>query len=140
MAKQTQNYTDEQLKEMVAEYTAVPTDETHEEQRAAVVKMLADKFGKGEQSIRQKLVQADVYIAKVPKNKAGKKAETKQAVATEIGNIVGMPESYAESLTLAGKPALQMVRNVLLEMQEELAAYENAKQPEETIDSKGETE
>lgn len=123
--KQTSAYSEEQVREMIQAYTAVPTDAAHEAERDAVVKMLAEKFGKKPQSVRQKLVREDVYIAKQPKSKDGSPAETKKSIVGEIADLCGMGEVRAKELLLAGKPALQAVRDRLAELEADLDAALN---------------
>lgn len=125
MAKTENVYTAEVVQEMVAAYTAVPTDSDHEAERDAVVMMLAQKYGKKPQSVRQKLVRENVYVAKVQKGKDGKPAETKKVVASEIAKFAGLNVVEEESLLNAGKPALQSIRSRFAEQGEKIEDLEN---------------
>lgn len=99
------NYTEEQTKDMVAEYVANPTQET--------VAMLAESFGKNIRSIVAKLSREGVYKAKERVTKTGEKPIKKDSVADAIGKILEMSEGEVTSLEKANKTALTKIFNAL---------------------------
>ena len=70
------NYTEEQVKEMVAQYSENPTRETVEE--------LAEEFNKSIKSIIGKLSREGVYEKTVYKTKTGEDPITKKELVEEL--------------------------------------------------------
>ena len=93
------NYTEAQVAELVATYTASPTE--------ATVKALAEAMGKTTRSIVAKLAKEGVYQSKA--KEAGKRAMLKAEMVTEIAKLVGKSEEVLESLEKATGPALMAV-------------------------------
>ena len=80
MAK-TVNYTPEMTASIVEAYTSVA--DTTDERRAEMVRELADRFGKSDRSIRQKLVREGVYVAKSATSKVTGEAPAKKMELAE---------------------------------------------------------
>ena len=99
------NYTPEQTAELVAAYTAAPTDET--------VATFAEKFGKNVKSIVAKLSREGVYKRKEYARKDGAPVEKKDQTADAIGKVLKLSESDTESLTKATRKALQAIWQAL---------------------------
>lgn len=93
------NYTEAQVAELKAAYTASPTE--------ATVKALAEAMGKTTRSIVAKLAKEGVYQSKA--KEAGKRAMLKAEMVTEIATLVGKSEEVLESLEKATGPALMAV-------------------------------
>ena len=92
----TANYTEQQTKEMVAQYEAAPTKET--------VVAIAEKLGKNTRSVIAKLSREGVYKAQPRTTKRGEPVVLKQ----ELVNII--QEHYGDefpSLVKASKVDLQ---------------------------------
>lgn len=110
MGTKNVNYTPEQAEQAVKVYTAAETDE---DRKAAVAK-LAKEFGKSPASVRAKLVSEGVYQKPEYVTKKGEKPETKEAIVSEIADILSLPDSSViESLASATKHALNIVRGEL---------------------------
>ena len=91
---------------MAAAYSDCENDET----RAECVTNFAVKFGKGEKSIRAKLVREGVYKAKTYVSKAGAKIERKSDIVQGIAKAMGVTEDQLNGLDKATKPALELIR------------------------------
>ena len=102
-------YTDEVVADLVAEYTNANTDET----RAEVVQDWADTLGVKVQSVRSKLVNLGVYVAKTRVAKDGSEVETKDKIVADIAKALDVNEERIESLTKATKPVLKLLRTAL---------------------------
>lgn len=76
----------------------------------ALAQVLADELGKDVRSIRAKAVRMGLYKAKEKTSKTGDKVETKEAIAAEIGELVGR---NMESLAKASKEDLKALRAAL---------------------------
>jgi hypothetical protein len=97
----TVNYTPEMTVEMVATYSANPSQET--------VVLLAEKFGKTVRSVVAKLSREKVYVAKTYETKKGEKPVKKDSMADAIGSILRLTEAETDSLAKANKTALAKV-------------------------------
>ena len=98
MAETIANYTPEQTAHVVAEYQA-----------GASVEALAEAMGKSVRSIVAKLSREGVYKRKAYTNKQGEAPTSKDSLADQIGQIVGLSEADTESLTKANKSALKAI-------------------------------
>jgi len=98
------NYTEAQTAELVSAYTAISGESV--ETRDKLITEYAVKFGKSVRSIRAKLSNAKVYIAKEYVGKTGEKPVKKDAHADAIGAVLNLSENEIESLTKANKTAL----------------------------------
>ena len=101
MATKTVNYTSEQEANMLAVYTANPTQDT--------VNTLAVSMGKTARSVIAKLSRMGVYKAKEYVRKDNTSVEKKDTTATAIGTILGLSEADTDSLAKANRKALQAV-------------------------------
>ena len=109
MTEKAVNYTDEMVARMREVY--VPTAEV--EARKAAVERLSAELGKPVKSIVSKLVREGLYVKAERTAKDGAPVETKEAIATEIGEILGLAENDASSLAKATKRALKAVREAI---------------------------
>ena len=98
-----QTYTEDQVSKMVAEYTAVETDEA----RAEVVDTLAEEFGKSVASVRSKLVREGVYVKKARTTKSGEAVVSKADLVQQIADALGKDAESFDSLEKATKRVLQ---------------------------------
>ena len=105
MNAKTVNYTSEQTAELVAAYVAAPVK--------ATVEAFAVKFGKNAKSIVAKLSREGVYKSAEATAKDGSAVISKEELATQIGNYLGMDENNASSLAKANKQALKMVLDAI---------------------------
>lgn len=105
MNTKTVNYTAEMTAELVSAYTANP--------EKATVEAFAVKFGKTAKSVIAKLSKEGIYKKAEYVSKNGAKPVKKDAVATEIAEMLGMNENDADSLTKANKTALALIANAL---------------------------
>lgn len=92
----TANYTEQQTKEMVAQYEAAPTKET--------VVAIAEKLGKNTRSVIAKLSREGVYKAQPRTTKAGEPVVLKQELVNVIQEHFG---DEFPSLVKASKVDLQ---------------------------------
>ena len=76
----------------------------------ALAEMLASELSKDVRSIRGKAVRMGVYRAKAKTSKTGGKIESKEAIATEIAQLVG---ASVDGIEKASKLALQRIREAL---------------------------
>ena len=108
MAEKNVNYTKEQEAEMAERYEACETEEA----RAAEVEAIAADFGKPVRSVRAKLVRLGVYIAKA-KAPAGKRADTKEKIVSDIAGALGVNVETLNGLEKANKAGLTLIRGTL---------------------------
>ena len=98
MTAKTVNYTPEQTAKMTADYVAGVT-----------VESIALELGKSVRSIVAKLSREKVYKAKEYKTKTGEAVVKKDALADEIGALLGATESEIESMTKVNKTMLKKI-------------------------------
>lgn len=101
------NYTEEQVKEMVALYSKNPTRETVEE--------LAEEFNKSIKSIIGKLSREGVYEKTVYKTKTGEDPVTKKELVEELSELVGIEYSMISGLEKSPKIDLKRLVDILKE-------------------------
>ena len=98
MAEKTVNYTPEQTQQVVADYL-----------QGVSVEQIAESLGKSVRSIVAKLSREGVYKRKEYATKQGDAPISKDSLADQIAQIVGLSEADAESLTKANKSALKAI-------------------------------
>lgn len=96
------NYTPEQTKQIVEDYTS-----------GVAVEQIAEAMGKSTRSIVAKLSREGVYKKKEYVSKTGEKPVKKDVHADAIGAILGLPENDVDSLTKANKSALKAIFEAL---------------------------
>ena len=101
------NYTEEQVKEMVAQYSENPTRETVEE--------LAEEFNKSIKSIIGKLSREGVYEKTVYKTKTGEDPITKKELVEKLSELVGIEYSMISGLEKSPKIDLKRLVDILKE-------------------------
>jgi len=116
IAKKVVNYTDEQVKSMVALYTENPNADT--------VKKIADDMGKTTRSIIAKLSREKVYIAKPRTTKSGAEIVSKSDLVKAIEDHLDIE---IPTLSKAGKADLQRLVDALVPAADP-AQVEQAKQ------------
>lgn len=99
------NYTEEQTATMCEQYLANPTKET--------VDSLAVAMGKTARSVIAKLSRSGVYKAKEAVTKSGEPAVKKEALADELGALIGATEGEIESLAKANKTVLNKLLDIM---------------------------
>ena len=99
------NYTQEQVKHMVAEYTSNPTRET--------VENLADELEKSIKSIIGKLSREGVYKKTEYTTKTGEKPITKVELVEELAELLELETSVLAGLEKAPKTALKALREAI---------------------------
>ena len=99
------NYTQEQVKYMVAEYTSNPTRET--------VENLADELEKSIKSIIGKLSREGVYRKTEYTTKTGEKTITKVELVEELAELLELETSVLAGLEKAPKTALKALREAI---------------------------
>lgn len=104
----TPKFTDAVVTKMVNEYTAEPTAET--------VKALAEALNFSVASVRAKLVNLGVYVAKA--GKAAEKRETKAEVLTDVAKMLGLEANALESLDKGSVEAIKALRAAVRELRE----------------------
>ena len=92
------NYTEQQTKEMVAQYEAAPTRDT--------VEAIAEQFGKNTRSVIAKLSREGVYKAQPRTTKSGEPVVLKQELVDSIQVHFG---TELPSLVKASKADLQKI-------------------------------
>lgn len=117
-----ENYTAEQTVAIVSAYMAAPTDMSDEAVKArdTVIAEMAKTYGKPVRSIRSKLVNEKVYIAKQAKSKVtGEVPEKKEVMAQRIVDAVGQVtigdrtvSLNADSLAKANKSDLAILFHI----------------------------
>ena len=95
----TKNYSDEMVKQIIADYTANPTMTT--------VNDLAETTGKTVRSLIAKLSREGVYQKKERTTKSGAIVQTKADIVKLISEKTDIDEASISSLTKASKIALQ---------------------------------
>ncbi len=95
----TKNYSDEMVKQIIADYTANPT--------MATVNDLAETTGKTVRSLIAKLSREGVYQKKERTTKSGAIVQTKADIVKLISAKADVDEASISSLTKASKYALQ---------------------------------
>lgn len=108
MADKAVNYTDE----MVARMQGVYDSEASDEARDVQVAQLAEELGKSAASIRAKLANVGIYVAKA-KVEGGKNTVRKADLVAAIAEKIGADEDVVGSLEKANKAALTRVLNAL---------------------------
>lgn len=96
------NYTPEQTKQIVEDYTS-----------GRPVEQIAEEMGKSVRSIVAKLSREGVYKKKEYVGKTGEKPVKKDVHADAIGAILQLPENDVDSLTKANKSALRAIFEAL---------------------------
>ena len=99
------NYTEEQVKHMVAEYSANPTRET--------VENLADELEKSIKSIIGKLSREGVYKKTEYTTKTGEKPITKVELVEELAIELEIEPTVLAGLEKAPKTALKALREAI---------------------------
>ena len=112
----TEKYTEEQTKKLLAAWDSfcqlVPNWATTDRSKAdAKIEELAEQFEKKTRSIIAKLTRHERYVSKTKTTAAS--VTTKSELAQAIGKVLGMSVPEIESLTMAGKVALQKILNAL---------------------------
>ena len=97
------NYTEEQVKHMVAEYTSNPTRET--------VENLAEELDKSVKSIIGKLSREGVYKKTEYLTKTGEKPITKLEIVENLAELLDVPTTALAGLEKAPKSALKILRS-----------------------------
>ena len=109
--EKTPNYTEEQ--ESVILKRAVP--ELSYDEQTALVKELADEFGRTVPSVRSKMVKLGVYQKKEYATKTGVKPETKEAIVSDIATTLGVDaDSSLAGLEKATKNCLILLRKTIM--------------------------
>ena len=99
------NYTEEQVKQMIEEYSAKPNRET--------VENLADMFDKSIKSIIGKLSREGVYKKTEYVTKTGEKPETKLEIVQELADKLELSTTALAGLEKAPKIALKNLEDSL---------------------------
>jgi len=99
------NYTEDQVKHMVAEYTSNPTRET--------VENLADELEKSIKSIIGKLSREGVYRKTEYTTKTGEKPITKVELVEELAIELNIEPKVLAGLEKAPKTALKALREAI---------------------------
>ena len=112
----TEKYTEDQTKKLLAAWDAfcqlVPNWATTDRTKAdAKIEELAEEFQKKTRSIIAKLTRHERYVSKTKTTSAS--VTTKSELAQAIGQVLAMSPPEIESLTMAGKVALQKILNAL---------------------------
>ena len=96
------NYTADQTATMINDYADGVSVET-----------IAANMGKTVRSVIAKLSREKVYVAKTRTTKTGEAIVKKDAVADEIGMLMGFTEAEIESLAKANKTVLKALVDVV---------------------------
>ena len=99
------NYTEDQVKHMVAEYTSNPTRET--------VENLADELEKSIKSIIGRLSREGVYRKTEYTTKTGEKPITKVELVEELAIELNIEPTVLAGLEKAPKTALKALREAI---------------------------
>ena len=99
------NYTDEEVKHMVSEYTAQPNRET--------VDKLAEELNRSIKSIIGKLSREGVYQKAIYKTKTGEIPKTKAEIIVDIAEELGGTSSKLTGLEKAPKQELKYLYNLI---------------------------
>lgn len=111
------NYTEEQVRELVAAYVAAEDDAS----RLAVVIDYAELYGKTVASIRAKLVREGVYVAKEYKTKKGGKPQSKEDMVTLIAAAMNVASDRLVGLEKANKNTLSLILDALTPASKEVS-------------------
>ena len=99
------NYTEEQVKQMIEEYSAKPNRET--------VENLADMFDKSIKSIIGKLSREGVYKKTEYVTKTGEKPETTLEIVQELAERLELSITALAGLEKAPKQSLKNLRSAI---------------------------
>lgn len=99
------NYTDQQVKHMIAEYKSNPSRET--------VETLSEELDKSIKSIIGKLSREGVYKKTVYKTKTGEDPVTKKEIVQELAELLGIAYEAVAGLEKAPKSALKILREAI---------------------------
>ena len=99
------NYTDEQVKHMIATYTEQPNRET--------VDALADEMGKSVKSIIGKLSREGVYQKQVYKTKTGEIPITKEQLILGLADLFEVDSSKLMGLEKAPKQVIKYLHDTI---------------------------
>ena len=99
------NYTEEQVKQMIEEYSAKPNRET--------VENLADMFDKSIKSIIGKLSREGVYKKTEYVTKTGEKPETKLEIVQELADKLELSTTALAGLEKAPTQSLKNLRSAI---------------------------
>lgn len=108
MAEKVINYSPE----MVARLHEVYDGEASEDERDVAVAQLAEELGKSAPSVRMKLTNEGIYVAKT-KAPAGKNTVRKSELVQKIADAIDMDVDAAGSLEKATKAVLVRILKVL---------------------------
>jgi Zn-dependent M32 family carboxypeptidase len=104
MAEKTVNYTEEMTASLIEQY-----------QNGTSVEDLANIFSKTTRSIVAKLSRSGVYKKKEYISKTGNAPIKKDAIADQIGMLLGFTEAEIESISKANKTALNKILDCVKE-------------------------
>ncbi len=99
------NYTDQQVKHMIAEYKNNPSRET--------VETLSEELDKSIKSIIGKLSREGVYKKTVYKTKTGEDPVTKKEIVQELAELLVIDYQAVAGLEKAPKSALKILREAI---------------------------
>lgn len=99
------NYTEQQVKLMIDEYTNEPTRET--------VEALAEQLDKSVKSIIGKLSREGVYKKTVYKTKTGENPETKKEIVQDVAEKLSINYESIAGLEKSPKSALKILRDAI---------------------------
>jgi Zn-dependent M32 family carboxypeptidase len=99
------NYTEQQVKLMIDEYTNEPTRET--------VEALAEQLDKSVKSIIGKLSREGVYKKTVYKTKTGENPETKKEIVQDVAEKLSINYESVAGLEKSPKSALKILRDAI---------------------------
>ncbi len=99
------NYTEQQVKQMISEYTDNPSRET--------VEKLSEDLDKSIKSIIGKLSREGVYKKTIYKTKTGEDPETKKEIVLEIAEMLEIEYQTVAGLEKSPKSALKILRSAI---------------------------
>ena len=108
-------YTEEQILHMVSRYKAVGTAPEAQDDRDRVMLELADEHDSSLPSIRQTLVNRQVYIKKKYRTKRGTIPVTKEALVMKMEKYFRTFPGFLESCTKANKTTLGFIMTWIIE-------------------------
>ena len=108
-----QNFTDEQVAILKAEYDPTASDSA----RRAQTDALAEKMGKTRASIVAKLSSMGIYVKKARQDKTGAPVTTKQELVNAIRIFSGARDHELASLEKASKQDLKVLLDVFKNLQ-----------------------
>ena len=116
MTKAKTQYTPEQEQQLTELWAAG---------KGKTVAELAEHFGKPNASIIAKLSRMGIYVKpESPETEKKSKAITKDALATQLGESIGLDEGSTDSLTKANKTALLAILETIESLRSDLEEYE----------------